>query len=47
MMALIVWDAVAKPRQQDRRRVAEQRLRCQLQGHPHPAGRRTDPGARS
>jgi hypothetical protein len=36
----------ANARQQDLRGVAEQRHRCKLQDHPHPASRRTGLGAR-
>ena len=43
----ISWVSLACELQQDLRQVAEQRHRCQLQDHPHPASRRTGLGARS
>jgi len=47
MTAPIVLVAAAKGRPQNLRRVAEQRHRDRLQGHPHLAGRRTGLRARS
>ena len=46
-MAASASGALANARQQDLRRVAEQRHRYQLQDHPHLTSRHTGLGARS